>query len=129
MSLISVRSLMVGVVGLVGCASSPRYVELAKAEPVDEAVSASEAIAEARCGREVSCNNVGVDKRYISLDDCLTRVWTAWQGDLIESECPAGLNEAQLDSCLADIRVLECGVQLDSLQLLPACSTNLLCAE
>lgn len=129
MSLASERWLVIGMFALCSCAARPRQLQLAKAEPVGEAATASEAIAEARCAREVSCNNVGIDKRYVSLEDCLTRVWTAGQGDLVESECPNGVDEAQLEECLAEIRLLECGVHLDSLELLPACSASQLCTE
>ena len=90
---------------------------------------ASEAIAHARCEREAGCNNVGIDKRYVSLEDCLTRAWTAWQGDPIESECADGIDPENLETCLAEIRVLECSVQLTSLELVPACAANLLCAQ
>ena len=129
MCLSSERWFLIGVLALCGCAVRPRQLELAKAEPVSGESSASEVIAEARCERELSCNNIGVDKRYVSLDDCLTRVWTAGQGDLVESDCPNGLDPAQLETCLTEIRVLECGVHLDSLELLPACAASQLCAE
>lgn len=121
--------LVIGVLALCGCAARPRHFELARAEPVAEASTPGEAIAEARCAREVSCNNVGIDKRYVSLEDCLTRVWTTGEGDLVEGECPNGVDEAQLDACLTEIRMLECSVQLSSLELLPACTASQLCAE
>lgn len=130
--------LVAGMLVLCGCTASPRYagsgsassgyLQLAKAEhAASEARSAGEAIAEARCAREVSCNNVGSDKRYVSLEDCLTRVWTSWQGDLVDSECE--VDGEQLGVCLTDIRVLECKVQLESLELLPSCAIDRLCAE
>lgn len=125
----SERWLLVGLFALCGCAARPRHLELAKAEPVGDALSAGEAIAEARCMRELGCNNVGVDRRYVSLEDCVTRVWTAVEGDLIESECPNGVDEVQLDACLSEIRVLECSAQLHSLELLPACAASVLCAD
>jgi hypothetical protein len=129
MSSTSERWLVFGVLAPCACASNPSHVEVAKAEPAADETTASEAIAEARCAREVSCNNVGIDKRYVSLEDCLTRVWTSSHGDAVESECQNGLDEAQLDACLTDIRVLECSVQLESLELLPACAASLLCSE
>lgn len=119
---------MLGMVALCGCAARPAQVELAKAEPVASERPASEAIAEARCARELSCNNVGIDKRYVSPEDCLARVWTAGEGDLVESECPNGVDGEQLEVCLTDIRLLECSVHLDSLELLPACAARQLCA-
>lgn len=127
MCLTSERWLVLGAL-LCACAAPSRQLELAKAEPVDDALSASETLTEARCAREVSCNNVGIDKRYVSLEDCLTRVWTAGEGDFVESDCPNGVNEEQLHVCAGEIRVLECSVQLDSLELLPACAASQLCA-
>lgn len=130
MSSTSQGILLAGWLALCGCTASPPHPEIAKAEPVpSKARSAGEAIAEARCAREVACNNVGIDRRYVSLEDCLTRVWTSWQGDLVESECESGVDEAQLDTCLAEIRVLECNVQLESLERLPACATSQLCID
>ena len=121
------RCLVIAMFALCGCAGSPRHPQLAdpqlaKAEPVTAEPSAGEAIAEARCDRQVSCNNVGTDRRYSSLEDCLTRVWTGWQSDLVESECPNGIDPQQLDACLTDIRVLECSAELESLDMLPACA-------
>lgn len=129
MCLASERWWVIGALVLCSCAARSGQLELAKAEPLDDAMSASETIAEARCSREVSCNNVGIDKRYVSLEDCLTRVWTAGQGDLVESECPNGVDQGQLAVCASEIRVLECGVQLDSLELLPACAVSRLCID
>jgi hypothetical protein len=121
--------LLAGVSALCACGGNTRAPELAKAEPVaSQGASANELLAEARCVREARCNNIGPEKRYVSLDDCLARVWTEWQGDFDASECPAGIDEAALARCLTDIRVLECSSPLDSLAQLPACQSTSLCA-
>jgi hypothetical protein len=125
------RSLLLsGVCGLGACGGSARPPQLAKAEPVpSESASANEQLAEARCSREARCNNVGADKRYSSPEDCLSRVWTEWQGEFDAQECRAGLDTAALDRCLTEIRVLECSSALESLEQLPACQAASLCAS
>jgi hypothetical protein len=122
--------LLSGACALYACSGSTRPPQLAKAEPVaSETASANDQLAEARCTREVRCNNVGADKRYSSLEDCLTRVWTEWQGDFDASECRAGVDAAALDRCLTEIRVLECSSPLESLEQIPACQAGGLCAS
>jgi len=122
--------LLSGVSALCACSGHSRPPELAKAEPVpSETASASEQLAEARCTREARCNNVGADKRYSSLEDCLTRVWTEWQGDFDARECRAGFDTAARDRCLTEIRVLECSSPLESLEQIPACQAASLCAS
>lgn len=122
--------LLSGLSTLSACNGNSRPPELAKAEPVpSETASASEQLAEARCSREVRCNNVGAEKRYASLEDCLTRVWTEWQGDFDSRECPAGVDPTAFDRCLTEIRVLECSSPPESLELIPACQAASLCAD
>jgi hypothetical protein len=122
--------LLSGASALLACGGNTRPPELAKAEPVpSETASSNELLAEARCAREARCNNVGPEKRYSSLEDCLTRVWTEWQGDFDASECPAGIDGAALQRCLTEIRVLECSSPLESLEQLPACESTSLCAS
>ena len=121
--------LLSGVCVLGACSGSTRPPELAKAEPVpSESASASEQLAQARCAREARCNNVGAEKRYSSPEDCLSRVWTEWQGDFDAQDCRAGFEPGALDRCLTEIRVLECSSPLESLEQIPACQTASLCA-
>jgi hypothetical protein len=122
--------LLSGISTWCACSGNARPPELAKAEPVpSEAASANEQLAEAQCTREARCNNVGADKRYSSPEDCLTRVWTEWQGDVDARTCRAGLDAAALDRCSTEIRVLECSSPLESLEQLPACQAASLCAS
>ena len=122
--------LLSGVSALCACNGHARPPELAKAEPVpSETSSVNEQLAEARCTREARCNNIGPDRRYSSLEDCRTRVWTEWQGDFDERECQTGLDEPALERCLTEIRVLECSSALESLEQLPACQAGSLCAS
>src|SRR5512139_1337608 len=47
-----------------------------------ETASASEQIARSRCQREVACNNVGPDRKFSSVDDCISRIRADWRDDL-----------------------------------------------
>ena len=116
-----------GLLTLGACSTTPqRAPQIAKAEPV---ASVSELIAEARCTREARCNNVGIDRRYSSMEDCRARIWTEWNDDLDARQCEDGVNEAELDKCLTEITVLECSSRLDSLEQLAACNPELICSD
>jgi hypothetical protein len=119
-----------GFLALSACHGHARAPQVAKAEPVESAsATASESIAEARCDREARCNNVGIDRRYSSVEDCRTRVWIEWGGELDARQCQAGLQLDALDKCLTEIRILECSSTLESLERLAACSPNLICSH
>ncbi len=92
-----------------------------------EARNAAMAIAEARCQREDSCENVGDSKKYSSNQDCLDRVRTSWRDELSARQCPNGVNDAQLDECLAEIRAEKCDHPLDSLARIVECRTGQVC--
>src|SRR5687768_6975019 len=83
------------------CGSSQRPAESAMVDPASSEVrSATESIAESRCAREARCENIGADKRFSSMDDCIIRVRADWKDDLDARECPSGVNEMQLNECL-----------------------------
>ena len=92
-----------------------------------ETNSASQSIAEARCARETRCDNVGGDKKFSTLEDCIVRVRTDWEDDLNARECPSGVNQHELDECLSEIRSEECGNPLDSLERIAACTSGQIC--
>ncbi len=93
------------------------------------AASAQQSIAEARCAREQTCANVGENNKYSSHQDCLARVRADWKDDLNARECPRGVNQAQLNECLAAIRAEDCGNPFDTLGRLAACTTAQICQD
>jgi hypothetical protein len=126
-----------------GAEAHPEHVHAAHAEhhhgdlaetpaATDEAASrqtgsASDAIAQSRCQREVRCNNVGPDRTYSSVGDCVARIRSDWKDDLNARECPGGVNERQLDECLTEIRSEECESPFDTLARVSACTTGQIC--
>jgi hypothetical protein len=95
--------------------------------PASGTASAAQSIAQSRCEREQRCDNVGGDKKFSSMDDCLTRVRTDWKDDLNARECPGGVNRPQLDECLTEIRNEECSSPLDTLERVAACTAGQIC--
>jgi hypothetical protein len=101
--------------------------ESARMAPASRIRSATESIAEARCAREQRCNNVGADKDYSSMNDCMARVRNDWKDDLNARECPGGVDQKELNECLAEIRNEDCGNPFDSLGRVAACSAAQIC--
>ena len=91
--------------------------------------SAVRAIATARCDREARCNNLGADAKYPSKEACLDRVRADWAKELNAYECPGGLNRAELNECLEDIRGEDCGSPFDTLARTLSCSKTEICVD
>ena len=93
-----------------------------------ETRSAAESIAEARCVREQRCDNVGENKKYSAMSDCLTRIRADWKDDLNARECPGGVKRAELDECLNKIRAEDCGSPFDTLARVTECTAGQICS-
>lgn len=91
------------------------------------ASAARDQITDARCAREQRCENVGDDKKFSSVEDCRARVRAEWKDDLNGVECPQGINEAELNECLGEIRGEDCGSPIDTLSRVAACTTGQIC--
>jgi hypothetical protein len=61
------------------------------------------------------------------VDDCLMRTRADWEQDLNARECPGGVNEQQLDECLAEVRGEDCNSPLDTLERVAACTSGQIC--
>lgn len=117
-----------------GCGhSSPpaESAETALAHPIAtvDTHSAADSISEARCAREDRCTNVGTDKKYSSVQDCLTRVRDDWKEDLNARQCPGGTNEKELNECLDSIRHEDCSSPFDTLARMSECTAGQICNE
>jgi hypothetical protein len=91
--------------------------------------SAVESIAEARCARESRCDNIGGDKKYSSMEDCVARIREDWKDDLDARACPSGVNDTQLNQCLSEVRSEECGSPFDTLERVAACTAGQICKD
>ena len=86
-------------------------------------------IAVARCDREVHCNHVGAKERYPSRAECITKWESDQRDDLNRAECPAGIDERELESCLDAVRTESCSNPLEAIERLNACRTGKLCLK
>jgi uncharacterized protein DUF6184 len=117
---------------LLGCSNNQRPAESASAlaeEQQTESGSAIESLAEARCARESRCDNIGADKRYSSMEDCVARIREDWRADLDARACPSGINRPQLDECLNEVRAEECSSPFDTLERVAACTASQICID
>ena len=89
--------------------------------------SAVSSITQARCDREMRCNNVGSGKKYESTSDCVTKTRADWRDDLNARECPNGVVSTQLSSCVKQIKEESCGNPVEKLESVLACRTVDLC--
>jgi hypothetical protein len=86
-------------------------------------------IATARCDRELKCKNVGTNKTYLTTDECVTKMQNDKRTGLNPDECPQGVNNNDLASCLKAIRDEDCGNPLDQISRLTACRAGGMCAK
>ena len=97
------------------------------AQTVDSAVVSK--LSAARCDREQSCKNVGPGQNYVSRDVCLDQMRGSLANDLNAYDCPRGIDESQLDRCMAAIRSEECSHPLDTISRMEKCRTGALCMK
>jgi hypothetical protein len=88
---------------------------------------AIESITAARCDREQRCNNIGAGKKYESRSTCVTNVRSDWKGELSSLECPNGVDQAKLDTCLEHLRTDGCANPVETLGRVTACRQAELC--
>ena len=87
------------------------------------------AIATARCDRELKCKNIGTNKTYLSTDECVTKMQNDKRTGLNEHECPNGVIDKELASCLKSIREEDCGNPLDQISRLTNCRSGAMCMK
>ena len=83
----------------------------------------------ARCARELACNNVGSDRRFASQDVCSQSLRIDMKDDLNASDCPQGVDQKELEGCLAEIKSESCNNPIDKIERLAACRTSDLCLK
>jgi len=86
-------------------------------------------IADRQCAREVVCNNIGADRRYVSRDACVQKTNADTMSDLNVNDCPAGISQEGLDACVAAITAQSCNNIIDKLERVAACRTGALCLK
>jgi hypothetical protein len=91
--------------------------------------SAVARIADARCEREVSCENVGTHKKFATRQVCVEDARQSESNDLQGANCASGVDDGQLDKCLTSIRGQPCASAIASTIQLDACRASLLCSR
>lgn len=94
-----------------------------------ETRSAAASLTQSRCSREQRCENVGEGKKYSSFADCEATIGNEWREDINARECSTGVNDAQLDECLTEIRNEDCSSPFDSLERVAACTQSQICND
>lgn len=86
-------------------------------------------LANARCDRELACENVGQGKDYADRDACMRHVGHDANATLRADKCPHGVSEANLERCLADTRHERCSNPVDTIERVNACRRGKLCVR
>ena len=122
--------------GLVGIACGHSYNTTNAPAATAETTGASrhdandgsiEKLAAAKCEREQRCDNVGQGKKFGTRQACIDENRSSNRSDLRSNECPGGIDQRQLDKCLAEIKAEHCGNALDKISRLTACRDAALC--
>lgn len=123
--------LCASVFALLGCGGSNDEGSMSPAsrqatETNERSISA---LAATRCDREQTCGNVGANGDYTSREDCVLRMERDARDDLDAEECPGGIDRAELDECLTQIRTEDCGHVLDHIERVTQCRSGSLCLD
>jgi hypothetical protein len=100
----------------------------AAAAPGQEVKSAVADIVHARCDLEQRCNNIAPGQSFDSRGMCESKLQGATSNDLNTKDCPHGVDQEKLSTCLSDIRAEECGAHpIEALSRWNACRTGQIC--
>ena len=110
-------------------AREPRSSSAPKEVSRTSTALAVSSIATARCDRELKCKNIGTNQKYLTTDECITKLQNDKRTALNAQECPGGVSDSDLASCLKSIREEDCGNPLDSVSRLTACRAGALCLK
>lgn len=116
------------------CAPNPRQPDSAVSTTTITSatvpVSADRAVnrvAEARCDRELACDNIGSGHHWESREACLLDLKKDLREKLGSRECANGVDRDRLNACLKESRTEQCGNPVDGVERASACGTSELC--
>jgi hypothetical protein len=92
-----------------------------------QVMAALDEIAQARCDREMRCENVGPDKAHASRDACMQKMKQERIQGLSVEDCKGGVDRKELAECVSDIGKEECSAALDTPTRIPSCRANEIC--
>lgn len=90
-------------------------------------MAATARITGARCDREVACSQVGAKKRFETRDICTRNEGSRTQDELKAADCPNGVDEKKLHTCLETLAKQDCTKLVSALQSIDECKTATLC--
>jgi hypothetical protein len=86
-------------------------------------------LAEAWCGQQRLCDQVGTGRQYATFFDCLTQTRDAVRGDLTTFDCPPDVDTTRTPPCMAEIGQMDCSRNVGTPLALPDCHREVLCAK
>jgi hypothetical protein len=129
-----------------GCEHTDRNVatESPAATPVSQPMGATNAqalgptvdpgvvdrLANARCDREQTCDNVGDGRKYASRHVCMDQQKGSIANDLNSFQCPRGIDGAAVQQCLSAIGGEECGAHpVEAITRMDRCRNGAMCMK
>ncbi len=83
----------------------------------------------ARCDRAKACGKLGEREKYADETACKADKHQDLEEVLKPTECPGGIREYRLTSCLQEIRNEKCGNPFDKISRLAVCRSGSLCID
>ena len=129
-SLLAPPLVLVALAAACGSEKKEVLVPAAEVAPRMTPLQTVDAIAEQRCNHEASCNAVGPQGKFGSMDQCLDAMRADATQELAGNDCLDGVAERNLDTCLGEISTRACGGlsgTIDQLRVHRACRTGAIC--
>jgi len=83
----------------------------------------------ARCDRQQKCGKFGPNEKYADEKACRSDKHQDFEEVLKPTECPGGIREFRLSSCLQELRNERCGDVADKIGRLATCRSGSLCID
>lgn len=81
----------------------------------------------ARCDREVACNDVGAGQKFADRDACMRELKYQAEASIRADACPNGVLTRNVSKCIESIRNERCGTSIDTLDRVSSCRRSELC--
>ncbi len=117
-----------GIVAL-GCEHTEDRNAAAEPAPTHDAAIVDR-LSNARCSREVVCDNVGDGKKYASRQVCMDKMRGSIGNDINSYQCPRGIDSVAVEDCLTAIGSEECGAHpIEAITRMDKCRSGAMCMK
>jgi hypothetical protein len=123
---LSIATLATGLLGACHSGMGSEYPESPEAK-ARSVIAAVEDVVGARCDFDERCNKIGPGQTYESRDTCESKLQGTTASELNTKDCPLGVDDRKLETCLAAIRAEECSSIMDSLTRWNSCRSGQVC--